>query len=374
MGATLFTPHKIGPVELANRIVVAPMCQYSAVDGTLTDWHLMHLGQFGVAGNGLVFIEATGVEAAGRITPGCVGLYNDENEAAIARIVKFYADYGNSTLGIQLAHAGRKASSHLPWDGGHALGDDARAWQTFGPSALAIDDGWHTPTELDADGLNRIKDAWVQAAKRAVGLGIKVIEVHAAHGYLLHSFMSPLSNKRQDEYGGSLENRLRYPLEIFKAVQDATPDDVAVGIRISATDWVEGGWNLQQSVELAKRLKAMDCHFIDVSSGGNSPAQKVIVGAGYQTGFAAAIKKESGLTTMAVGMITHPHQAETILKTGQADFVALARRMLYDPHWAWHAAEELRAGEQAKFPVQYARCHPSLSGMPVPSTPPKAPG
>jgi len=365
----LFSPADLGSLTLPNRVVVAPMCQYSAIDGNLTDWHFMHLGQFAVSGAGLVFVEASGVEAAGRITPGCPGLYSDDNEAAMAKVIRFFRDYGSAKIGIQLAHAGRKASAHVPWEGGTPL-EGADAWQTSGPSALPYADGWHTPTALDDAGLARVKQAFVDAAKRAVRLGFDVIEVHAAHGYLMHSFLSPISNRRDDHYGGSLENRMRFPLEVFDAVRKTAPD-ISVGIRISATDWVEdSSWALPEAVQFAHELKAHGCDFIDVSSGGNSPLQKIGVGPGYQVPFAAEIKRETGLTTMAVGMIREPQQAETIVSSGQADFVALARGMLYDPRWPWHAAETLRA--QATFPPQYMRSHPTLQGEPVPGNPPKA--
>ncbi len=369
MSSQLFNPVTLRSVTLVNRIVVAPMCQYSAIDGTLTDWHHMHLGQFAVSGAGLVFVEATGVEAVARITLGCPSLWTDENEAAMARAVKFNAEYGNSIMGIQLAHAGRKASTGLPWEGGKPLTAEQGAWETSAPSTMPYAEGWHTPAALDDAGLARVRGAFVQAAERAVRAGFKVVEVHAAHGYLLHEFMSPLSNQRTDDYGGSPENRIRFPLEIFEAVRGAVPDDLPVGIRISASDWVEGGWSVEDSVVLGQALKSRGCDFIDVSSGGNSPLQDIKVGPGYQVPFAEKIKAEAGLTTMAVGMITEAKQAETIIASGQADMVALARGMLYDPRWVWHAAEALDA--EAKFPPQYARTHPSLRGLPVPGNPPK---
>ena len=365
----LFTPIKLRGLELSNRIIVAPMCQYSAEDGNLTDWHLMHLGQFAVSGCGLVFVEATGVEAAGRITPGCPGLYSDENEAAMKQVVDFFKTYGNSKIGIQLAHAGRKASTDLPWNGGKPLNADQGAWETFGPSPVAYTDGWHTPTELDQDGLERVKNAFASAAQRAVRAGFDCIEVHAAHGYLLQEFLSPISNHRTDVYGGSLENRMRFPLEVLDAVIAVVPDDFPVGMRISAVDWTDDGWKLADSEALAFQLNRRGCAFIDVSSGGNTPRQEIQVGPGYQTGFAAKIKASSGMPTMAVGQIREPWQAETIIRSGQADMVALARGMLWDPHWTWHAAEAL--GAQAAFPPQYMRTHPSLRGEPVPGNPPK---
>jgi len=369
MPSQLFTPISLRSVELPNRVVVAPMCQYSAEDGSVTDWHLMHLGQFSVAGPGLVFVEATGVEPAGRITPGCVGLWSDENEAALKRVFDFCRGFGNAKLGMQLAHAGRKASCDVPWAGAAPLSpDDPRAWQTFGPSALPYADGWHMPDELDADGLNRIKAAFVQATERCIRIGYDVLEVHMAHGYLLQEFLSPISNQRGDAYGGSRDNRMRFPLEVFDAVRAVWPDELPLGVRISSTDWVEGGWEIADTVAFAHELKARGGDFLDCSSGGNSPLQDIDAGPGYQTGFAAEVKRETGLTTMAVGQITQARQAEAIVRTGQADMVALARGMLYDPHWTWHAAEELRAS--ANFAPQYARSHPSLMGEPVPGNPP----
>ncbi len=371
MPSHLFSPIRIRSLELANRIVVAPMCQYSADDGDMNDWHLMHLGQFAVSGAALVFVEATGVEAAGRISPGCVGLYSDANEAAMGRVVEFFRDYGNARIGIQLAHAGRKASTSVPWRGHAPLADnDPSAWRTSAPSACPFADGWPTPVALDDAGLERVKQAFVDAASRAARIGFDAIEIHSAHGYLLHEFLSPLSNRRNDAYGGSLENRLRFPLEVFEAVRDAFPDDLPVGIRVSATDGVEGGWDLESTVAFAQALAGRGCDFIDVSSGGNSPDQQIAAGPGYQTAFAGSVRRATRLTTIAVGQITDARQAETIIASGQADMVALARGMLYDPHWAWHAAEVL--GAEAAFPSQYKRAHPTLTGQPVPGNPPPA--
>ncbi len=364
MTSKLFSPFALRGLTLPNRIVVSPMCQYSAAEGTVGDWHIMHLGQFAAGGAGLIMVEASGVEAAGRITPGCVGLYSDANEAALARVVGFCRDHGQAKIGIQLAHAGRKASTNLPWRGGGPLGPDEGAWQTFGPSALPFDPSWHTPQALDRAGLDRIKAGFVQAAQRAERIGFDLIEIHSAHGYLLHSFLSPLSNRREDDYGGSLENRLRFPLEVFEAVRAVWPEDKPLGLRVSASDWMPNGWapdswTIEGTVALAKALKDRGCDFMDVSSGGNSPDQKIDLGPGYQTHFAAEVRRESGLATMAVGQVTAPVQAETILKTGQADLIALARGLLYDPRWPWHAAEAL--GEKAFCPPQYWRGHPSLA-------------
>jgi len=369
MPSQLFSPIRLRNLELSNRIIVAPMCQYSARDGSMTDWHLVHLGQFALGGAALVFVEAAGVEPAGRITPGCVGLYSDENEAAMRRVIEFYRGFGSARIGLQLAHAGRKGSTEVPWKGGAPLpADDPRAWQTESASAIPFAGPWPTPAELDDKGMARIKGAFADAARRALRLGFDVIEIHAAHGYLLHQFLSPLSNQRADAWGGDLAGRMRFPLEVFETVRTVCPRDFPVGVRVSATDWVEGGWDLPDTVAFVKELQARGCAFVDVSSGGNSPQQKIAAGPGYQTGFAADIRRETGLTTIAVGKITEPFQAETIVAAGQADMVALARGMLYDPRWAWHAAEALEA--EAAFPPQYQRAHPSLIGEPVPGNPP----
>ncbi|MGI9524168.1 MAG: NADH:flavin oxidoreductase/NADH oxidase [Hyphomicrobiaceae bacterium] len=368
MPSLLFSPIKLRAVELSNRIVVAPMCQYSAHQGTATDWHLMHLGQFAVSGASLVFVEASGVEPEGRITPGCIGLYSDANESALARVVKFYRDYGNAKIGIQLAHAGRKASAKLPWNGGTALTAREGSWQTVAPSAIPYGPGWHIPEAFGNNALARVKQAFVQAAERALRLDFDVLEIHSAHGYLLHQFLSPISNKRDDQYGGDLANRLRFPLEVFESVRAVWPDDRPLGVRFSATDWIEGGWDVESSIAYALQLKALGCDFFDVSSGGLAPQQRIISAPGYQTAFAQDIRRATDVVTMAVGRITEPHQAETILQTGQADLIAMARGMLYDPRWPWHAAAELRA--EATFPAQYARSHPSMQGEPVPGNPP----
>jgi NADPH2 dehydrogenase len=369
MPSQLFSSIRLGGLDLPNRIVVAPMCQYSAHDGNMTDWHLVHLGQFALGGAALVFVEAAGVEPQGRITPGCVGLYSDDNEAAMKQVIEFYRGFGNAKIGIQLAHAGRKGSTELPWRGGAPLpADDPRAWPTESASNVPFADPWPQPTALDDAGLARIKGAFVDAARRALRLGFDAIELHCAHGYLMHQFLSPLSNRRDDAYGGDLAGRMRFPLEVFEAVREVCPKGYALGVRVSATDWVDGGWDLEQTTAFAQELKGRGCAFIDVSSGGNSPKQKIPAGPGYQTGFAAEIRRTTGLTTIAVGKITDPIQAETIIVSGQADMVALARGMLYDPRWPWHAAEALRA--DAAFPPQYQRAHPSLMGEPVPGNPP----
>ncbi len=371
MKTKLFSPISIGDLIINNRVVVAPMCQYSATNGSATDWHLMHLGQFCVSGSGLVFTEATAVEETGRITPGCLGLYSDENERELGKIVEFFKKYGSSKIGIQLAHAGRKASTEIPWLGGLPLkeGNDQR-WETVAPSAESYSSNWPSPSELDTLGLEKILKSFVTAAKRSVKIGFDVIELHMAHGYLLHQFLSPISNTRTDEYGQTLEGRLKFPLEIFNAVRHSIPENFPLGVRFSATDWIEEStWDLTEALLFSDELKKLGCNFLDVSSGGNSPKQKILSGPAYQTGFAAEIKKQTGLLTIAVGQINEPLQAESIIATGQADMVAIGRGMLYNPRWTWHAAEVFST--ECAYPPQYARAHHSLIGLPIPGNPPK---
>jgi 2,4-dienoyl-CoA reductase-like NADH-dependent reductase (Old Yellow Enzyme family) len=358
MSSALFSPLSLRELTLANRIVVSPMCQYSAKDGSATDWHLMHLGQLSVSGPGLVIVEATAVEARGRITYGDLGLYSDDNEAALQHIVAFFRQYGEAKIGMQLAHAGRKASDHLPWqEHGRPLAAEEGAWTTVGPSAVRYDAAWPPPKALDLAGLEAVKLAFVRATRRAARLDFDLVELHAAHGYLLHEFLSPLSNKRTDNYGGSRENRMRFPLEVFEAMRELWPENKPLGVRISGTDYAEQGWDIGDSVVLATELQKRGCDYIDVSGGGLVPWQRLTMGPGYQVPFAAQIKAEVGIPTMAVGMINQSRQAEEIIAKGQADLVALARGMLYDPRWAWHAAEELWV--DLEYPPQYRRCHPS---------------
>jgi 2,4-dienoyl-CoA reductase-like NADH-dependent reductase (Old Yellow Enzyme family) len=357
----LFQPLTLGPLTLPNRIVIAPMCQYSAVDGSATDWHLIHLGHLALSGAGLLILEATAVEAQGRITTGCLGLYSDDNEAALARVldaVRTHAAPPSMPIAIQLAHAGRKASSRVPWQGGAQvpLGEPG-AWPAVAPSALPHIDGEDAPHALDRAGLAQVRDAFVQAARRAARLGLQGIELHAAHGYLMHQFLSPLANQRVDEYGGSLANRMRFPLQLFSAVREAFPAERPVWVRVSATDWVEGsGWDVDGCIEFVRALQALGCAAVHVSSGGVSPQQKIPLGPGYQVGLAQQIKQAVGLPTIAVGLITEPEQAEAIVASGQADAVALARAMLYDPRWPWHAAAKL--GARVSAPPQYWRSQP----------------
>jgi 2,4-dienoyl-CoA reductase-like NADH-dependent reductase (Old Yellow Enzyme family) len=354
--STLFSPITLGKRVLNNRIVISPMCQYSADQGRATDWHLIHLGHLALSGAGLMFIEATAVAPEGRISPDDLGLWSDDTEAALARVLESVRHHASTPIAIQLAHAGRKASTAVPWAGGQQLAADRGGWQTLAPSALPFDAADTPPVALEEARLARIRADFVAAAQRAQRLGVDVIELHAAHGYLLHQFLSPLSNARDDRYGGTITNRMRFPLEVFDAVRAVLPADTPVGVRISATDWVDGGWDIEQSVAFARELQHRGCAFIDVSSGGLSPLQQIPVGPGYQVPFAERIRTETGMATIAVGLITEPAQAEAIVSAGQADMVALARGMLYDPRWPWHAAAEL--GAQVDAPKQYWRSQP----------------
>ena len=350
----LFTPIKLAGLELSNRIVVAPMCQYSAVDGNMTDWHMQHLGSLANSGAGLVIVEATGVEPEGRITHGCTALSTDANEAAMKRVVDACKKYGTAAIGIQLGHAGRKASAQLPWEGGASL--KANTWVTKSASEVPFDDGWHTPHSMSIEEIEQVKAAFVQATKRADRAGFDLIEIHGAHGYLLNQFLSPLSNKRTDKYGGSLENRVRLPLEIFAAMREVWPAHKPLGIRISAVEWVDGGITIEDSIAFAHGLKTLGCDFMDVSSGGNAAKQKIELRAGYQVPFAAAIRKATGMHVMTVGLITDPSHAEAIIASGEADMVALARGFMDDLRWGWHAAWAL--GQEPKMSPQHRRIGP----------------
>ncbi len=357
MTSQLFSPIRLRSLELSNRIVVSPMCQYSAIDGRATSWHTVHLGQLAISGAGLLIIEATAVEAIGRITPGCLGLFDDATEEALGWVVDTLREVSPIRIGIQLGHAGRKASSGRPWEGGQLIPVGAGGWQPVAPSAIPQLETEAPPRELTAEDLVELKARFVDSVERANRLGIEAIEVHAAHGYLLHEFLSPLSNQRSDEYGGSLENRMRYPLEVFAAMRAAWPAHKPMGIRISCSDWVEGGWDLASSIEFARRVETIGADWLDASSGGASPKQKITLGPGYQVPFAEAIRKEVKMPVIAVGLITEPQQAEDIVASGQADMVALARGLLYDPRWPWHAAAALGASVDA--PRQYWRSQPS---------------
>ena len=361
MPAQLFTPFQLGGITLPNRVVVSPMCQYAATDGVPGQWHLAHLGQFAMSGPGTVIVEATGVEPKGRITTGCTGLYDDACEDAFAGIVSFMKSISDVRVGVQLSHAGRKGSTVPPWEGGGLIAGDA-AWTTGAPSAVPYLPGWPAPRAMDEAALERVRDAFAASARRADRAGFDMIELHIAHGYLLHQFLSPITNQRDDAFGGSLENRMRYPLEIYKAVREAFPDKKPVIVRLSATDWIEGGWDVESSVAFAKALKQAGCDALDVTSGGLDQSQQITTGPGYQVGFAETIRRLAEIPVIAVGQITEPVQAETIVATSQADLVALARSMLWDPRWTWNAAVAL--GAEITLPAPYARCNPTLAATP----------
>lgn len=351
----LFEPFTLRGVTLRNRVGVSPMCQYSAKDGLPNEWHLVHLGSRAVGGAGLVIAEATGVLPEGRITPGCTGIWSDQHTQAWAPIANFIKFQG-AVPGIQIGHAGRKASAALPWNGGDHLANGQGGWETFSSSALAFGGGLSkVPTELDRAGIARIRKAFKDAAERALKAGFEWLELHAAHGYLIHQFLSPLSNKRVDDYGGSFENRVRFLLETASEVRGVWPDKHPLAVRLSCTDWEEGGWDLPQSIELSKQLKKLGVDLIDCSSGGASPTAKIPVGPGYQVPFSEAIKKEAGIATAAVGLITEPDQAEAIITIGKADIVLLARAELRDPYWPVHAAKALGAAEECRPAIQYGR-------------------
>jgi 2,4-dienoyl-CoA reductase-like NADH-dependent reductase (Old Yellow Enzyme family) len=352
----LFSPIALRDLTLSNRILVSPMCQYCAVEGQANAWHAVHLGGLALSGAGMLCVEATAVEPAGRITPGCLGLWDDRTELALANVLATVRAVSRTPLAIQLAHAGRKGSSAVPWAGGQQIALEAGGWLTDAPSALPHKLGELAPAALDEAGRDRIVAAFGEAAMRAARLGFDAIEIHGAHGYLIHEFLSPISNQRTDAYGGSLENRFRLALEVFDRVRAEFPSRKPVGVKLSATDWLEGGWDLEQTVQLAKELKARGADWIGASSGGISPLQKISPGPGYQVPFAEAIKHKAGITTTAVGLITEAKQAEAILAGEQADMVAIARGMLYDPRWGWHAAAAL--GASLNGPPQYWRAPP----------------
>ncbi len=357
-GSRLFSPYALGGLTLENRIVIAPMCQYSATEGTPGDWHMMHLGQLAISGAGLLILEATAVTPEGRITPGDLGLYDDANEAGLEHILTAIRGFAPSMrIGMQVAHAGRKASCQAPWAGGRQIpASRPDGWRCVAPSPLGFAPTDETPDVLDEVGIAAIVEAFAATARRAARLGLELLEIHAAHGYLLHQFLSPLANTRTDRYGGSRENRMRFPLAVYDAVRAAFPAERPVGVRVSATDWVEAGWDLDETVAFAKVLQARGCAYIHVSTGGLSPEQKIPVGPKYQVPFAARIRAETAMPTMTVGLITDPHEAEAIVAGGEADLVSLARGMLYDPRWPWHAAAAL--GARVHAPSQYLRSQP----------------
>ncbi len=354
----LFEPLALGGLTLPNRIIIAPMCQYASVDGCANDWHTIHLGHLALSGAGLLILEATGVSAEGRISPHCLGLYSHENEAALAETLKAVRAVSSMKLAIQLGHAGRKGSSRSPFDGGAQITpDEPGGWRTVAPSAIGHAETDAPPLALDEAGLARVKADFVASARRAARLGFDGIELHMAHGYLLHQFLSPLSNRRNDAYGGGIEGRMRFPMEVFEAVRAALPADLPVWVRVSASDWVDGGLEVGEIVTLSRALKAAGCAAIHVSSGGVSTAQQIPVGPGYQVHLAEAVKEAVSIPVFAVGLITEPAQAEEIVASGKADAVALARAFLWNPRWGWHAAAAL--GAQVAGPKQYWRSAPA---------------
>ncbi len=354
--AELFTPFRVRDVTLRNRIVVSPMCEYSSIDGFANDWHVVHLGSRAVGGAGLVITEANAVTANGRISPGDLGIYSDAHIEQLARIARFVKSQG-AVSGTQLAHAGRKASTAAPWLGGEPVAVTDGGWRPiFGPSALAFADGGIVPEALDEAGIRGIVTAFADAARRSEAAGFEVIELHAAHGYLIHEFLSPISNRRTDRYGGSFENRARFALEVVAAVRAVWPERYPLFVRISATDWVEGGWTIDESVELARAFKTHGVDLVDVSSGGSSPRAAIPLGPGYQVPFAARIRREAHIPTAAVGMITAAAQAQAIVAEGEADLIFIARELLRDPYWPLHAAHAL--GVESAWPKQYLRAKP----------------
>lgn len=348
----LFSTFQLRDIIFKNRVFVSPMCQYSSENGLPTDWHLVHLGSRAIGGAALVMVEATAVSPEGRISPGDSGIWSDEHAAAFKRIAKFINQAG-AVPAIQLAHAGRKASTDVPWNGGKPVHAGAGGWATMAPSAVPFDEHSATPREMTTEDIDRVVAEFAAATVRSLNAGFEVVEIHAAHGYLLHEFLSPLSNRRKDEYGGSLENRMRLVLRIATAVRDKWPAMWPVFTRISATDWTPAGWDLAQSIELSRALKALGIDLIDCSSGGNVPKASIPIGPGYQVEFAEAIRRDTGIATGAVGMITEPAQAEEIISSGKADAVLLARAFLQDPYWPLHAASAL--GDDIAWPVQYGR-------------------
>jgi len=358
MPSALFSPIKLADLTLSNRIVVSPMCQYSADDGVGNDWHMTHLGSLANSGAALLVIEATHVERRGRITHGCLGLYSDDCEAALQRIVNHCRRIGNAKLGIQLAHAGRKASVSRPWEGSKPLSEAEDAWPTIGPSAIPFGPGWHTPRAMTEDDMARVATYFTDAAKRALRVGFDAIELHCAHGYLFHSFISPLSNKRNDDYGGSLAGRMKFPLGVARAVRAVVPRHIPLGARITGTDWVEGGLTPADAVEFAKALKQDGLDYIDVSSANITPESRWPSDPGFNVPAGERVRRECGIPVRAVGMIANARQAEAIIAEGKADMVALARAFLDDPHWAWHAGQALDA--DVARPIQYARAAPKL--------------
>ena len=364
MASALFEPFRLRGLKLSNRVVVSPMCQYSALNGNASDWHIIHLGQYAVSNAGLVILEATGVEPEGRITASCLGLWSDSNQEALDRVLRMVRPFASMPLGIQLSHAGRKASVRSPGQGRGNLSPEDGGWEIVGPTSDPFDIGWQRPVALDTQGMQRILKAFVQAAVRADELGLELLEIHAAHGYLLSSFLSPLGNYRNDVYGGSRENRMRFPLEVIKAVREVWPERKPLGVRFNGTDWLENGLHAEDAVQFSHALKDLGCDYMDLSSGGNARA-RIPLEPGYQVRFAEQVKREVDVATMCVGLIRDPEHAESIVATGQADLVAIGRGFLYNPRWVWHAAQAL--GVPYEVTHQYIR-GATPSGLPSQDT------
>ena len=358
MTSALFSPITLRGLTLPNRVVVSPMCQYASEDGSATDWHLMHLGSLSLGAAGLVMTEMTDVNPVGRITPKCAGMYSDANEGALRRVHDFCRTYGVAKLGVQLGHAGRKGSTQPPVAGGKPLGPQDGGWITLAPSARPYAPDWPLPQAMTREDIQGTIADFAAAARRIDRIGFDLIELHGAHGYLIHQFLSPLSNQRTDDYGGSLKNRIRFALDVFAAVRAVWSEDKPLGMRVSATDWIEGGWTPEETVMLARELKALGCDFIDVSSGGSDPRQAIPLAPGFQVPFSDQVRREAGVKTMSVGLITGARQAEDIIASGKADFICIARAAMWDPRWAWHAAEEL--GAEAPYAPKMMACHPAL--------------
>jgi 2,4-dienoyl-CoA reductase-like NADH-dependent reductase (Old Yellow Enzyme family) len=358
MSSVLFSPITMRGLTLPNRVVVSPMCQYASDDGSATDWHLQHLGSFSLGAAGLVMTEMTMVSRIGRISHKCAGLYSDDNEKALKRVIDFCKTFGIAKQGIQIGHAGRKGSTQPPGLGGKPLKPEEDAWETLGPSPIPFGEGWHLPREMTKADLKQVTDEFVSAVRRADRIGYDLVEVHGGHGYLLNQFLSPLANQRSDEYGGSLEKRMRYPLEVFAACRAVWPKDKPMGVRVSAVDWVEGGTTIEDTVAFAKELKKLGCDYVDVSSGNVDLRQKVPFTAGFNVPFAAQVRREADIPTMVVGLITKAREAEEIVASGKADMIAIGRAAMWDPRWAWHAAEEL--GAETPYAPKTMPAHPSM--------------
>jgi 2,4-dienoyl-CoA reductase-like NADH-dependent reductase (Old Yellow Enzyme family) len=358
MASVLFSPITLRGLTLPNRVVVSPMCQYNSTDGSANDWHLMHLGQFSLGCAGLVMTEMTDVNPVGRISLKCAGMYSDDNEKAMKRVIDFCKQYGVAKHGLQIGHAGRKGSTAPPAVGGKPLKPEEGAWETLGPSAIPYGEGWHVPKAMTSADIKSTLADYVSSVERAERVGYDLLEMHGGHGYLIHQFLSPLSNQRTDEYGGSLEKRMRFPLEVFEAMRKAWPKDKPLGIRVSAVDWVEGGTTIEDTIKFAGELKALGCDYMDVSSGQLDARQQIPFAKAYNVPFADAVKKATGLPTMSVGLITGAQEAEDIVGSGKADFIVIGRGAMWDPRWAWHAAEEL--GAETPYAPRTMPCHPKM--------------